>query len=413
MDNITHSLIGIAIAEEAVQYRRHRGENVSKVAQASMWLVSLAANNLPDLDFFYSPITKGPLGYLLHHRGHTHSLAAILPQVLAMLLPIYFYNRWKKLGLGRKDFGYLWLMAGFGIGVHIFLDGLNSYGIHPFWPFQNKWYYDDSVFIVEPWIWVTLIPVLVQLTPWKIPRFFFALIWCVALVLLWITGLVPKGMALLVTLWGVALYFGIARLKPLYRVFATSAALLFVLSTFVISSRLAKAYVLATFPADGWTHLDTIASPLPSNPLCWAVMEIQESDDRAQYRVVRALVAPFPQIYEARHCDFFKFTESTAPVQRFPYRSTPGIHFLGYFQGSAENLRELNARNCFVSEYLKFARAPFALENPKSLTLGDMRFDRRKGADFAELTAPLDPQICPKYTPNWDPPRSDLLSPGP
>ncbi|MCB0360760.1 MAG: metal-dependent hydrolase, partial [Bdellovibrionales bacterium] len=188
MDNITHSLIGIAIAEEAVQYRRHRGENVSKVAQASMWLVSLAANNLPDLDFFYSPITKGPLGYLLHHRGHTHSLAAILPQVLAMLLPIYFYNRWKKLGLGRKDFGYLWLMAGFGIGVHIFLDGLNSYGIHPFWPFQNKWYYDDSVFIVEPWIWVTLIPVLVQLTPWKIPRFFFALIWCVALVLLWITG---------------------------------------------------------------------------------------------------------------------------------------------------------------------------------------------------------------------------------
>lgn len=90
MDNITHSLIGIAIAEEAVQYRRHRGENVSKVAQASMWLVSLAANNLPDLDFFYSPITKGPLGYLLHHRGHTlargHSAASVGHALTHLLL---------------------------------------------------------------------------------------------------------------------------------------------------------------------------------------------------------------------------------------------------------------------------------------------------------------------------------------
>ncbi|MCB0405727.1 MAG: metal-dependent hydrolase [Bdellovibrionales bacterium] len=409
MDNITHSLIGIAIAEEAVQYRRYRGEEVSKISHVSMWSVSLLANNVPDLDFFYSPITKGPLGYLLHHRGHTHTLAALLPQALVVLLPFYFYNRWKNARLDNKDFRYLWLMAVFGIAVHIFLDGLNSYGIHPFWPFQNSWYYDDSVFIVEPWIWITLIPALVQISPWKIPRLFFALICCVALTLLWVTGLVPIAMALLVTAWGIMLYFSIIKLRPMYRMFATSAALLIVLSTFVISSRLAKAYVQATFPADGWKHLDTVASPLPSNPLCWAVMEVQESEDRGRYRILRALVAPYSSLYEARHCDFFKFAEGTAPIQRFPYRSTAGIHFLGYYEGSASELRDLYAQNCFVTEYLKFARAPFALQNPKSLSLGDLRFDRRKGNDFAELTVPLRPQICPKNTPNWDPPREDLL----
>ena len=33
---------------------------------------------------------------------------------------------------------------------HILLDFTNNYGVRPFWPFSEKWYSWDIVFIVEP-----------------------------------------------------------------------------------------------------------------------------------------------------------------------------------------------------------------------------------------------------------------------
>ena len=34
-----------------------------------------------------------------------------------------------------------------GTLLHLGMDFLNSYGVHPFWPIQNRWVYGDSVFI--------------------------------------------------------------------------------------------------------------------------------------------------------------------------------------------------------------------------------------------------------------------------
>ena len=39
---------------------------------------------------------------------------------------------------------------------HIVADAWNSYGVHPFWPFDNHWYYGDAINIYEPWLWVIL-----------------------------------------------------------------------------------------------------------------------------------------------------------------------------------------------------------------------------------------------------------------
>ena len=40
-----------------------------------------------------------------------------------------------------------------GTLLHLSMDALNSYGVHLFWPFENRWFYGDSVFIVEPLYW--------------------------------------------------------------------------------------------------------------------------------------------------------------------------------------------------------------------------------------------------------------------
>jgi inner membrane protein len=40
------------------------------------------------------------------------------------------------------------------LASHLFLDAFNSYGVHPFYPFQSRWYYGDAIFIFEPWFWL-------------------------------------------------------------------------------------------------------------------------------------------------------------------------------------------------------------------------------------------------------------------
>ena len=44
------------------------------------YAAGIVAANLPDLDLFYTAVTPAPLGYLLHHRGHTHTLVGLVVQ---------------------------------------------------------------------------------------------------------------------------------------------------------------------------------------------------------------------------------------------------------------------------------------------------------------------------------------------
>jgi inner membrane protein len=46
--------------------------------------------------------------------------------------------------------GLLYLYACLAALSHILLDYTNNYGVRPFWPFSEKWYSWDIVFIVEP-----------------------------------------------------------------------------------------------------------------------------------------------------------------------------------------------------------------------------------------------------------------------
>ena len=61
--------------DEARQRTRHR----------LLLTACAAASNFPDLDLFLTKLLPAPLGYLLHHRGHTHTLLYALPQALLLL----------------------------------------------------------------------------------------------------------------------------------------------------------------------------------------------------------------------------------------------------------------------------------------------------------------------------------------
>src|SRR5258708_2404108 len=113
--------------------------------------MTLAAE-APDLDVF-SRFRGSGFGFA-HHRGFTHSFLG-LPLVAAVVVA-FIYLIWRLRGRRTRDpnlpprWGLLFAYA-YGAGVsHILLDFTNNYGVRPFWPFSERWYSWDIVFIIEP-----------------------------------------------------------------------------------------------------------------------------------------------------------------------------------------------------------------------------------------------------------------------
>src|SRR3954465_246824 len=121
-----------------------------KTALATLTL-TLAAE-APDVDIIGRFWGKA-VGFA-HHRGFTHSFLGTA--IDAVVVVGFVYLLWRLGGRKTRDpklpprwgvlFFYAWL-AGLS---HILLDFTNNYGVRPFWPFSEKWYSWDIVFIVEP-----------------------------------------------------------------------------------------------------------------------------------------------------------------------------------------------------------------------------------------------------------------------
>ena len=119
----------------------------------------LIGANLPDVDVL--AYLDGPAADLSFRRGWTHGVLAlvVLPFVLtaAVLMLDRLVRRAARAVLpsGVKP-GQVLLLATLSVLSHPILDMLNTYGVRWLMPFRGQWYYGDTLFIVDPWLWLVL-----------------------------------------------------------------------------------------------------------------------------------------------------------------------------------------------------------------------------------------------------------------
>jgi inner membrane protein len=155
LDPVAHTLFGAALAESGLRHRtRH--------ATATL----LIGANLPDVDAIAG--FWGSDFELLARRGHTHGVLAMLLLPLLLFGGVWLWNRWRTRdrggggGSGRDDGEAappfrprtLLALAFLGVWSHPLLDLLNTYGVRLLMPFDGRWFYGDTLFIVDPWVWL-------------------------------------------------------------------------------------------------------------------------------------------------------------------------------------------------------------------------------------------------------------------
>ena len=138
MDNLCHTLVGAAIGEAGLKRRTRYG--------AAALMISA---NIPDLDVLSFLTDTSPVSF---RRGWTHGILAQIALPVLMTGAFWMWNRWRKPASGAAHpFHAGWLLALSFVGVysHVFLDYLNNYGVRLLTPVDWRWFYGDSVFIID------------------------------------------------------------------------------------------------------------------------------------------------------------------------------------------------------------------------------------------------------------------------
>ena len=411
LDNVTHTVVGLLVAEAALVLREARspgGVASSRGLRASAMLVSTLANNAPDFDSVYAGALSEPLGNLLHHRGHTHTLV-VSPLLAALSLAVTLgVGRLRRFRFDAGETTFLSAIALLGVVIHVGLDAMNNYGVHPFWPFHDGWIYGDSIFIVEPWLWAALIPPLIFLVTPRWLKISLATVVLLGVGICWLRDFVPRSMALVTTLVAGLTAFASLRATPRARVAVSAgagAAVVFAFATFGSMARSeVKRASSASFPR-AETH-DIVLTPMPADPLCWQAVLVQT--EGKNYVARTGIVAVVPAFMKASDCPFDVWANPTAPSERVPATSSPKVTWVREFRAPLAELRALARENCVFSALLRFARAPFwAVDEKLGRVAGDVRYDRSAGLDFSDTV--LDGVGCPEDLPPWIPPRAELL----
>jgi inner membrane protein len=136
MDNVTHTLAGLALARAGLAH-------TTPGATAALVL----ASNLPDADLLFG--LQGATSYLQHHRDLSHSLVGVPLLALALAGAL-------RLAYRKSRFLPLLAAALTGVACHVFMDLWTSYGTRVLAPFDRTFYTWDLVSIVDPWILLLL-----------------------------------------------------------------------------------------------------------------------------------------------------------------------------------------------------------------------------------------------------------------
>jgi inner membrane protein len=157
-----------------------------------------------------------------------------------------------------------------GVLSHPFLDWLNNYGVRLLMPFEDRWFYGDALFIVDPWLWLYLAAGV--MFTWTRTRVrlggALALVILAAGLLVTTDVVAPAAKAAwvagLVGLLGTRLVLPARFADRAARVGVALAAVY--IATMVTGSRIAEHRVRALAGASGWDVSTVAAMPVPAQP---------------------------------------------------------------------------------------------------------------------------------------------------
>ena len=408
MDNLSHSVAGLAVGEllhRCLPQEQDAGHQ--RTRRRLLLFTAWAASNFPDLDLVLTSVLPEPLGYLLHHRGHTHTLLYVIPQGLLLWgLILLLWPGARRLldasSTARKGF-----MAALSIGLllHLSMDFLNSYGIHPFHPFDSRWLYGDMVFILEPFFWIAFGVPLAMMTPLAL-----------RIVLLVLLAIAPPYFAAKGYLhWGsLALLAAVACTTAILQYKAGPTGRRGLAAAFVLGAVFITGQGIASWQAGRLVAgalqrqdpasrvLDVALTTYPTNPLCWSFVSVESNPGIGKYALRRGVLSLAPGLLPIERC----------PVNRWgdelPSDATPSIAFYSTEVGDLHTLRALRDGNCHFEAWMRFARTPSV--GAKAAT--DLRYGPADQENFTTMRFESFRKLdCPRYVPQWTFPRSDLLGP--
>jgi inner membrane protein len=404
VDNITHALAGSLMAAAACQHVHRPDDPPPRAFRTAAWTIGIVMAELPDVDIFYSgdALGMGRLGYLLHHRGHTHTIVFALAVALVAWRIALLLGRNLRAPQYARPLLALSLVASLS---HVALDFTNSYGVHPWWPLDSRWIYGDAVFIVEPWFWIVAIPPLVLIVRSALARLLLVALLAIILVAAWRVDIVGAGVAAALTagalIWA-AVSWGVPAAR---RVSLGIVGWLALEAIFFAGGAAGRASVRR---AVGSELRDVVLSPLPGNPLCLSAIVVTAGD--GMYVATKATVAPAPALRSAAACNAVPDGGADRARAGRPAHS-PAIRWGGEWRAPVAELQALAAERCEVSAALRFIRVPIWRRAPNGdVTLFDLRYGDGEDSFTTIVSSPG--QSCDWSVPGWAWPRRDLLRAG-
>lgn len=383
MDNITHSLIGIGLGKTFSK------KQSAQFQKAALW-IAIIGSNIPDIDFLFpTSWQNGSLGYLLMHRGYTHTFLFSVVQALLVFLMIAWIFRLNKQFWKRGLFISL-----ISVMIHILADYMNEYGVHPFFPVSNRWVYGDFIFIVEPLLWFSLLGLALSQASSKLIKKLGWGLGFVFIVLLWSVPYTRGAVAFFASLWGLVHLYYLSRTHQLRWGWVSVFS---VLVCFFMASKIAQSHLRSQIPQNA-LPLQMVSSPTPGNPFCWRgwISFIQAGEYHAQL----AFVSLIPKWIAPKSCEVNRGDGRLSPLSPLHESSDSALKWVGEFKGNLFEFRALLKSSCAFRSFLQFARLPFWIDYHGLKVAGDLRFDREKKLGFSKIV--LDDSInCPNFEVPW------------
>lgn len=397
MENLSHSVVGLAIGEIVHRVLPNESDTGAQGLRRKIFLlVSLICANFPDLDIVLVNTLPDPLGYLLHHRGHTHTFVYLIPQGLLVFSLLYFFSKKFKSYVmkGRAQLLGVTLCIVLNLLAHIGLDSLNSYGVHPFYPFNSNWLYGDLVFIVEPFFWVVFGAPLISSLQSSWTKTTFGLFITVLPITLTLLDFLPAVSTLILMAFGGGLFYLQNKTKVL-GLLASFVMLTVFLSTLSFKREQAKSVYLNTIKGAQEELVEISLHPTPTQFHCWQYSSLSREGDIIN--VIRGMLS----LNKVEECPMaFK---AMSPVVE------SNSNFLVYSREKMKlrELKNLYSKNCFFKAWTKFARIPVV----KEVKAWDARFQRGERPDnFSTIYFDkYDESSCPSYLPPWSTPIKNLF----